>query len=152
MADIVDAATRSRMMSGIRAKDTKPEMVVRKLLHASGFRFRLHRKDLPGKPDIVLPKYQTAVFVNGCYWHGHERCHLYRPPKSRAEFWTTKIAGNRERDNRNTKALQKDGWNVIIVWECAVSKKKRLDDAELRGALAHAILSNAQFTEIRAAI
>lgn len=87
MADIVDKATRSRMMSGIRGKDTKPEIFVRKTLHAQGFRFRLHRKDLPGHPDIVLPKYRAVILVHGCFWHGHEACHLFRLPKSRTEFW-----------------------------------------------------------------
>lgn len=136
-------------MSGIRGKDTKPELIVRSLLHSSGFRFRLHRNDLPGKPDLVLPKYQTVIFVNGCYWHGHEDCHLYRPPKSREQFWSEKIAANRERDSRNHYALEKAGWNVLVVWECAVSKSKRLPLEDLRNKLINGILSPDQSADIR---
>lgn len=137
------------MMSGIRGKDTKPELIVRSLLHSSGFRFRLHRKDLPGKPDLVLPKHNTVIFVNGCYWHGHEGCHLYRPPKSREEFWSDKIQTNRDRDLRNMEALESSGWNVLVVWECAVSKSKKLPPEELRDKLIAGILSSEQRVDIR---
>lgn len=114
-------------MSGIRGKDTKPEIVVRKLLHSKGFRFRLHRKDLPGRPDIVLPKYRTAILVHGCFWHGHDDCHLFRLPHSRTEFWQEKIAGNQARDRRNIRLLHEDGWRTLEIWECALKGKSRLE-------------------------
>ena len=107
------------MMSGIRAKNTKPEIFICHALHTRGFRYRLHRKDLPGKPDIVLPRYNAVIFVNGCFWHGHG-CRLFKWPKTRADFWHTKISGNKERDRSNTDALLAQGWRVFIVWECAL--------------------------------
>lgn len=119
MTDVVDKATRSRMMSGIRGKDTKPEKLIRSALHARGYRFRIHRKDLPGKPDVVLPKYRVAIFVHGCFWHQHE-CHLFKWPKTRASFWKRKIQGNRERDAKVLEALFGLGWRVAVVWECAL--------------------------------
>lgn len=117
--DIVDKQTRSRMMSGIRSKNTKPELLVRRLLHRRGFRYRLHVSGLPGKPDLVFPKYHAVVFVHGCFWHGHE-CKLFRMPGTRTEFWKRKITGNRQRDRRESKALAKLGWRIAIVWECAL--------------------------------
>ena len=114
MTDIVSKAKRSAMMSGIRGKNTKPEILVRRLLHGMGYRFRLHRKDLPGKPDIVLPKWRTVIFVNGCYWHGHEDCYLFRPPKTQTEFWTNKIEGNQTRDQCNYAELENAGWKVLV--------------------------------------
>lgn len=149
MTDIVSPEKRSEMMSGIRGKDTKPEIIVRRLLHRLGYRFRLHREDLPGKPDIVLPKWRTLIFVNGCYWHGHEDCHLFRPPKSRTEFWTDKIGSNQARDTRNYAALGEAGWKVIVVWECAVSKKLRLSDEHLQATLSEALASAATRFDIR---
>jgi DNA mismatch endonuclease, patch repair protein len=119
LADVVDKATRSRMMSGIRGKDTKPEIIVRKALHKAGYRFRLHRKDLPGNPDIVLPKYRTVIFVHGCFWHGH-MCKNFKWPKTRPEFWREKIEGNIERDKRDIAALEALGWNVKVIWECEI--------------------------------
>ena len=124
MADTVDTATRSRMMASIKGKNTKPEIIVRKALHAAGFRFRLHDKKLPGKPDIVLPKYRTAVFVHGCFWHGHD-CNQFKWPKTREAFWRNKIEGNRERDTRVRMQLRKTGWRVLIVWECALKGPRR---------------------------
>lgn len=117
--DIVDKLTRSKMMSGIRSKDTKPEMAVRGFLHRQGFRFRLHRKDLPGTPDLVLPKHRAVVFVHGCFWHGHN-CRYFRLPKTRTEFWSEKISGNRARDARNEEALRASGWKVIVIHECEI--------------------------------
>ena len=149
MADIVSPEKRSDMMSGIRGKDTKPEIIVRQLLHWLGYRFRVHRKNLPGKPDIVLPKWRTVIFVNGCYWHGHEDCHLFRLPKTRTEFWTNKIEGNRARDERNHTALRADGWNVVIIWECAVSKKLRLHNEKLATAISTALALTRSLSEIR---
>ena len=119
MTDIVDQATRSRMMSGIKGKNTKPELIIRKSLHAKGFRFRLHVRDLPGKPDLVFPKYGAVLFVNGCFWHGHG-CKYFKVPGTRTEFWFEKISSNRERDERNTALLITAGWRVFTVWECAV--------------------------------
>lgn len=118
MVDIVDAATRSRMMSSIKAKNTEPEINLRHELHRQGFRYRLHQK-LPGSPDIVLPKYKTVVLVHGCFWHGHG-CAFFKWPKTRSEFWREKILQNRERDIRQLSALSAEGWRVAVVWECAI--------------------------------
>ena len=149
MADIVSPEKRSSMMSGIRGKDTKPEIIMRCLLHQFGYRFRLHRKDLPGRPDIVLPKWRTVIFVNGCYWHGHEDCHLFRPPKTRTEFWTNKIEKNQARDQRNHTALEDAGWKVLVIWECAVSKKLSLTAEQLEAAIAAALASSESQITIR---
>ncbi len=111
--------TRSEMMSRIRSADTKPELKLRKGLHALGFRFRLHVRGLKGSPDIVLPKYRSAIFVHGCFWHGHEGCPYFRIPKTRPEFWTAKIMANRARDRAAVEALIQQGWRVLVVWECA---------------------------------
>jgi DNA mismatch endonuclease, patch repair protein len=118
MVDVVDAATRSRMMSGIRSKNTKPERIIRSELHKLGFRFRLHSSATPGRPDLVLPKYQAAVHINGCYWHGHD-CKLYRLPNTRRTFWKEKIQRNRLRDRRVLKATLAMGWRHLAIWECA---------------------------------
>jgi len=126
MADVHSKETRSYNMSKIRNKDTKPEILVRKFLHSQGFRYRLHVKDLPGKPDIVLPKYKTAIFVNGCFWHGHEACKYYVVPKTRTEWWLSKINGNIKKDINSNKLLISKGWKVISVWECKL-KKKNID-------------------------
>ncbi|MDS1308884.1 very short patch repair endonuclease [Marinobacter xiaoshiensis] len=123
MTDIVDKQTRSRMMSGIRGKNTKPELVVRQALHARGFRYRLHRKDLAGKPDITLPRYNAVVFINGCFWHGHS-CHLFKWPKTRREFWRSKIGANQERDRKSIETLLDRGWRVFILWECSVKNAR----------------------------
>ncbi len=130
MVDIVDLQTRSRMMSGIRGKDTKPEVTVRSLLHQSGFRFRLHVKELPGNPDIVLPKYRAVVNVMGCFWHGHE-CEIFRWPSTRKGFWRDKIRGNRKRDRAVSDQLQQAGWRTAIVWECALRGNTAWDERRL---------------------
>jgi DNA mismatch endonuclease (patch repair protein) len=119
MADVVDSATRSRMMSGIRGRDTRPEILIRGLLHRQGLRFRLHARDLPGKPDIVLPRYRAAVFVHGCFWHGHG-CPLFKWPATRQGFWREKIGKNQANDQRVVDALLAGGWRVGVVWECAL--------------------------------
>lgn len=121
MSDIVDPKARSRMMANIKGKNTKPEMAIRSALHRLGYRFRLHRKDLPGKPDIVLPKYRAVVFVNGCFWHGHF-CSLFKWPKTREGFWREKILSNKARDQRNIQILLDRGWRVCIIWECSIKK------------------------------
>lgn len=118
MADTISKEHRSWNMSRIKNRDTKPELVVRSLLHQLGYRFRLHRKDLPGKPDIVLPKYKTAVFVHGCFWHRHENCRLAYIPKSRPDFWNQKFTDNIRRDQACRSELQNMGWNVLVIWEC----------------------------------
>mgnify|MGYP001581735291 CR=1 FL=1 len=124
MTDVVDRATRSRMMSGIRSRDTKPEIVIRQYLHAAGFRFRLSPSNLPGKPDIVLAKYRTVVFVHGCFWHQHEGCKFLARPSSNRQFWADKLGANVARDKRVRKELRKLGWNVIVVWECQTRSGK----------------------------
>ena len=118
MADVHSKEVRSYNMSRIRAKDTKPEIMVRKFLHAHGFRYRLHVKSLPGKPDIVLPKYKTVIFIHGCFWHGHKECKYFVVPKTRTEWWLTKINSNIVNDTKALKALQKEEWKMIILWEC----------------------------------
>ena len=119
MVDVVDSATRSRMMSGIRGRNTKPEILIRSLLHRQGFRFRLHVRDMPGKPDIVLPRYRAVVFVHGCFWHGHS-CPLFKLPGTRPDFWREKIERNQNNDNRAKRELLADGWRVGVIWECAL--------------------------------
>ena len=131
MADVHDPGTRSRNMAAIKGKNTKPEVLLRKNLFSRGFRFRIHRKDLPGKPDIVLPKFQAAIFVQGCFWHGHRGCPMFRLPATRRDFWEAKIFSNRERDQRNIAELRKMGWRVLEVWECAFKGRGRLGDEEL---------------------
>ena len=116
---------RSRNMAAIKSKNTKPEIAVRKNLHALGYRFRLHRKDLPGKPDIVLPKYKTVIFVNGCFWHQHKGCNYSRLPKTNIDFWKRKLEGNTQRDKLKQSKLKDMGWKVINIWEC---QTKEIDD------------------------
>ncbi|WP_422376825.1 very short patch repair endonuclease [Roseibium sp.] len=125
MADVVSREVRSRMMSGIRGKDTKPELIIRQALHKAGFRYRLHDRKLPGKPDLVFPKYRAIIFVHGCFWHGHD-CHLFRLPATRTDFWQRKIASNVNRDKVTVKALESLGWRIGTVWECALKGKTRL--------------------------
>lgn len=130
MADVHSKAQRSYNMSRIKGKNTKPEMLVRRFLHANGFRYSLHKKELPGKPDIVLSKYKTVIFVHGCFWHGHANCKYFKIPQTRTEWWTDKINHNKANDTKALNALKKDGWKVIIVWECKlknVAFKSALD-------------------------
>lgn len=127
MADVVDKATRSRMMSGIKAKDTAPEMSVRRFLHSHGFRYRLHAKDLPGKPDIVLPKYRAVIFVHGCFWHQHPGCKDVVLPKSNTKFWKDKLEGNVKRDAVCIEELGRLGWRCLVIWECETGYKKILN-------------------------
>lgn len=117
--DVVDKATRSRMMAGIRGKDTKPELLVRRYLHVHGFRFRLHDGRLPGKPDLVLPKWKTVIFVHGCFWHMHD-CRYFKLPGTRTEFWREKLEANKARDEVTRQRLEGLGWRVIVVFECAL--------------------------------
>lgn len=119
-ADIVSKVERSRMMSRIKNKNTKPEIIVRQYLHNLGFRFRLHQSELPGTPDMVLRKYKVVIFVNGCYWHRHENCKLAYTPKSNSKFWLDKFNQNTMRDKKNYAALRAKGWQVLVVWECEI--------------------------------
>ena len=125
--DVHDKETRSYNMSCIKGKNTKPEEIVRKYLFSQGFRYRKNDKRLPGTPDIVLPKYKTVIFVNGCFWHGHEGCRYFVVPKTNTEFWVNKIETNKQRDIRKINDLQALGWKVIIVWECELKKHRFLD-------------------------
>ena len=118
MTDVHDKITRSFNMSMIKGKDTKPEMIVRKYLFQNGYRYRLNYSKLPGKPDIVLPKYKTVIFVNGCFWHGHEGCKYFVVPKTRTEWWLKKIKKTKERDQNNYKILSETKWKVLVIWEC----------------------------------
>ena len=127
MADVHSPETRSYNMSRIRGKDTKPEELVRKHLFSQGFRYRKNVARLPGKPDIVLPKYKTVIFVNGCFWHAHEGCKYFVWPKNNESFWRTKIQGNVSRDARNKKLLMESGWQVVTVWECELKPAIRED-------------------------
>ncbi|MFM0488308.1 very short patch repair endonuclease [Paraburkholderia graminis] len=120
------AMTRSENMRRIRSKNTSPEMVVRRLLHRLGYRYRLHRKDVPGKPDIVFLARRKAIFIHGCFWHQHSACREGRPPKSNGEYWQPKLARNQERDRRNQEALATLGWTVMVVWECEVNSEPSL--------------------------
>lgn len=140
MADLMSAAERSERMSRIRSQNTKPELMVRKFLHHQGFRYLLHVKGLSGRPDLVLPKYRTVIFVDGCFWHGHS-CQGGRVPATNTSFWKEKISANKGRDRRNRRALKKDGWRVVQIWECQLSTKTRRDNALAR--LASRITSGA---------
>lgn len=142
MVDVHDRTTRSRNMAAIKGKNTKPEILLRKALFRHGFRFRLHRKDLPGKPDIVLPKYNAIIFVHGCFWHGHYGCPMFKLPSSRTDFWEQKIGSNKERDCRNISELTSLGWRVLEVWECALKGKHRLDEKELMEKVQDWIISS----------
>jgi DNA mismatch endonuclease (patch repair protein) len=120
VADKISSSARSKNMAAIKGKDTKPEIIVRRYLHKSGYRFRLHRKDLPGKPDITLPRFKTVIFVHGCFWHRHEQCKNSVMPKSNASFWRKKLDGNVVRDKKNIDLLKEQGWKVLVIWECEV--------------------------------
>lgn len=124
MADVHSKKIRSYNMSRIKGRNTKPEILIRKFLFSKGLRFRLHAKNLPGKPDIVLPKYKTVIFVHGCFWHGHSNCKYFVMPKTRRSFWEKKIFGNKEKDLRSLKILRKLGWKSITVWECQLKSKE----------------------------
>jgi DNA mismatch endonuclease, patch repair protein len=124
MADVHSEKVRSYNMSRIKGKDTKPEMLVRRFLFSHGYRYRLHEKKLPGKPDIVLPKYNTAIFIHGCFWHGHNDCRYFIIPKTRTKWWLDKINRNKTLDNKAVELLEKNGWRVIIIWECDLRPAK----------------------------
>lgn len=127
MTDVVDLVTRSRMMRGIGPRDTVPELAVRRYLHAAGLRFRLHGRGLAGTPDIVLPKYQTVVFVHGCFWHRHRGCRFATNPATNSAFWSAKFAANVSRDARNARMLRHLGWQVLVIWECQTRREEAID-------------------------
>lgn len=147
MTDVVDRATRSRMMSGIRSKNTKPELIIRKALHRKGFRYRLHVKELSGRPDIVLPKYRAVIFVHGCFWHGHD-CRFFKVPSSRTDFWLNKIETNRQKGQQTVEELVSDGWRICIVWECALRGGSK-DPNFLADRIAGWIHGNEPFLEVK---
>lgn len=147
MNDVHTVEQRRRNMSAIRHQNTKPELLIRSELHKRGFRFRIHRKDLPGNPDIVLPKYNAAIFVNGCFWHGHE-CHLFHWPKTREQFWKEKISGNMLRDSKNSGALLAEGYRVLTIWECSLKGKQKLSLSDLAEAISNWIKSDSTQYEV----
>ncbi len=124
MADVHTPEVRSYNMSMIKGKNTKPEIIVRKFLHSKGFRFRLHKKDLPGKPDIVLSKHKTVIFIHGCFWHGHKNCKYFVVPKTRTKWWLNKIMENKKTDKKNNLKLRNKGWRIITLWECQLKPRK----------------------------
>lgn len=130
MTDVLTATQRRFNMSRIRGRDTKPELMIRRGLHARGFRYRLHNRNLPGKPDMVFPRYHAVILVHGCFWHGHN-CPLFKLPATRQEFWSAKIAANRSRDERVTQELLKLGWRIATVWECSIKGPTRLPDHQV---------------------
>jgi DNA mismatch endonuclease, patch repair protein len=154
MADIVDASTRSIMMSRVKGKNTRQEVEIRKRLFALGFRYRLHDKKLPGKPDIVLRKYRAVIFINGCFWHAHD-CPLFKWPTSKKVFWKKKLSGNKERDYQNTSSLIKLGWRIFTVWECSFRSAGRDRTKEINLVaikVAKWLYSNKKYGEIPASI
>lgn len=149
MSDVHSKEVRSFNMSQIKGKDTTPELIVRHYLFARGFRYRLHSKNLPGKPDIVFPKYHTVLFVNGCFWHGHSDCRYANLPKTRTEWWLAKINKTRITDDWAIKSLRSTGWNVIVIWECALKKKILANTLEeLVDTLYRMKNSRAEFTTV----
>lgn len=147
MTDIMSADKRSALMGRVRAKDTKPELLLRRYLWRSGFRYVLHAAQLPGKPDLVLPKWNAIVFVHGCFWHAHQGCPYFQLPKTRSDFWSDKLQKNSERDSTATKALARDGWRVATVWECAI----RADAGATGRRLARWLRSRSPWIELEAA-
>ena len=148
MADIVDKATRSRMMSGIQGKDTKPELIVRRGLHRLGFRYSLHNKSIPGRPDLALPKHRALILVHGCFWHGHD-CHMFKwPGGERADFWREKILSNKKRDTRQLSVYREEGWRVAIVWECSLKGRHKIGEAKVISKLAKWLEGDSSFLSI----
>lgn len=146
MTDVVDKATRSRMMSGIKGKNTKPEILIRKHLYKKNFRYRLHSQEIPGKPDIVFNKYKAVIFIHGCFWHGHN-CHLFKWPKTRPEFWKQKIEYNQLNDQKVLHELEKKNFRICIVWECSL-KGANKDIPGILNKIENWLLGEADFLEI----
>ena len=148
MVDNLDRETRSRMMAVVRSRDTVPEVLVRKALHGRGFRYRTHVAELPGKPDIVLPRYRAAILVHGCFWHGHD-CPMFRLPASRRDFWDAKVRRNRERDGEVREALRVAGWRCLTVWECALRGAEKREFVQLIDDVAAWVRSAKAAGEVR---
>ena len=148
MTDVFSKEKRSEIMSKIRSKDTKPEMIIRKNLHGMGYRYRLHIKDLPGKPDIYLPKYKTVIEVMGCFWHGHN-CHLGSSPNSNKDYWVNKITRNKERDLLNKKLILEKGLDLLVVWECSIMGKTSRELGNLLGEIESFITDSRNYHEIQ---
>lgn len=148
MVDVVASDVRSRMMAGIRGRNTRPELLLRHLLHKSGFRFRLHSVRVFGRPDMVFPKYNAVLLVHGCFWHGH-RCHLFRWPSTRIKFWKMKINKNRTRDRVVRRTLGQQGWRVMTVWECALKGRGKITEEQLTKQCSTWLRGNAQTAEIK---
>lgn len=146
MTDVHNPSTRSRNMAAIKGKNTKPELWLRKRLHALGFRYRLNVKELPGKPDIVLPKYKAVIFVNGCFWHMHD-CSVFRLPSTRTDWWYEKLDANRKRDEAAQEALIKSGWRVLLAWECAIKGRTKMPEDELISGIQEWLLYGPAFAE-----
>lgn len=146
--DIVNKQKRSEMMSGIKGKDTRGELAIRKGLHKLGFRYQLHRKDLPGKPDLVFPKFHSVIFINGCFWHAHD-CHLFKWPSSRPDFWKEKISSNKNRDAVNIAKYAELGWKALVIWECALKGKTRRNFNEVIHTTQNWLLYDSQNAEIQ---
>jgi DNA mismatch endonuclease, patch repair protein len=149
MADIVSSEKRSQMMSGIKSKNTKPEIAIRKELHRRGFRYRIHVKNLPGKPDLVFPKYNAVLFIHGCFWHGHEDCQLFKWPSSRTDFWKTKIIRNRELDRKAISILHSEGWRVGIIWECSMRGRSKMSEEAISRRTTGWLLSKKPYFQLR---
>ncbi|MEX0382791.1 very short patch repair endonuclease [Spiribacter sp. 1M153] len=147
MTDVLTPEQRSRVMGRIRGSNTKTELWVRQGLFALGFRYRLHQRQLPGTPDLVLPRYRAVIFVNGCFWHGHD-CHLYRLPSTRTDFWQSKIETNRIRDQKNNARLRELGWRVLIIWECALRGRTRQSPDSVLGSAASWLRGEQEMLEI----
>jgi DNA mismatch endonuclease, patch repair protein len=150
VVDVVTPAKRSQMMAGIGAKNTKPELLLRRGLHGLGLRFRLHRRDLPGKPDLVFPRHRAVLFVHGCFWHGHD-CHLFKWPSSRPDFWREKIVQNQQRDHLAVERLRQSGWRVAEVWECALKGRDRLNMRDVLAKITAWLASDRPTLELHAA-
>ena len=148
MTDTVSVERRSEIMALVRSKDTKPELLIRKGLHALGFRYRLHVKDLPGKPDLVFPRYKSVILIHGCFWHGHS-CPLCRFPKTNTEYWNRKIARNIERDISNRQFLHDEGWRVLTIWECALNGREKLGLNQVFAMVSEWLLSKKSICEIK---
>lgn len=148
MGDVHDRATRRRNMQAIRHKNTKPELLLRKALFREGFRYSLHRKDLPGKPDLTLPKYRAVIQVHGCYWHFHDGCHLSKIPGTDTDWWRDKLQTTRVRDQRHREALLAEGWRICEVWECALRGRARVGLADVVSQIKNWLNSNSDYLEI----
>lgn len=148
MVDIVSPEKRSRMMSGIRSKNTRPEVFVRRSLHRVGFRFRLHCPNLPGKPDLVFPKYNAVIFIQGCFWHCHD-CALFKWPSSRQDFWKTKINRNKQKDKESLEKLLNEGWRVMLIWECALKGSGKISSDKVIAKTIQFVTGKRKFVEVR---